>query len=299
MTPPASPATHNVGHHAQWPAERFYWGVLDAKHLGRNNRRQQLGFLFENIIPGTAIEEVQSTYCRIDQDTYIACGVPSAEFASAELADAVTLSPSTLPRFIQERLGAQELSDRINLLTGPFTPKRLRSLHRAWILSVAVSLWLCAAVIVLGMERRVAAIRHQLKAVEDVRTELYKQAFTAQPVSSNQPNDLRLLGELRQLEQTRSPVVLSQGAANCVTVLSGLLQAWPDQVNALTESISITPEAITVRGQVPSMADAQNLADALKNLPDWRVTQPQSESRRDHVDVTLRLDRMPPKGDAS
>lgn len=38
------------------------------------------------------------------------------------------------------------------------------------------------------------------------------------------------------------------------------------------------------------MADAQRLADALSALHQWRLQQPQSEARRDRVDVTLRFE---------
>ena len=50
--------------HLRWPAERFYWAVLDASQVSAVSGKlnQRLGYLFENFLPGVAIENVQAVY---------------------------------------------------------------------------------------------------------------------------------------------------------------------------------------------------------------------------------------------
>ena len=284
----------------RWPPDRFFWAILDVKSLPKRRRaaRQQFGYLFENVIPGLPIEHVHAQYCKVDSSTLIACGLPAEVLRSSELTDALTLTPDSLPQFITHKLGVTSLPRELHFLTGAYAPKRLRLLGRRLKLLVASIIVVCACSVVFGMERRIDHLQNRLRTIEEHTSHGCLQMV---PVgSSHQPPRLRLVAELRRLEQTRSEVAQNIQPDNCGPHLASLLRSWPRNVHLLTESVSITPNAISVRGQVPTMADAQGVADAFKLMTRdngrWEVGQPQTEARKDRVDLTLRIDGNVAKG---
>ena len=283
--------------HLRWSADRFYWAILDASSLpgrltGRSRRQdERLGYLFESVLPGVTIEQVQAVYQRLPGDTkrVLACGIARNVLEQEVDQCALTLSPQTAPAFVDERIEPAAL----NLLTGRFLPGAVRRAHRRLILSIGLVLTLCAVLVIVGLERRTNAQRRAQDDVLTARTAILEQILgSAAPIpGAGAGAELRLTAERRRLEQTRSQDVAVSELHDSARVLARLLALWPSDVPAQTESLSISSTSITIRAQVPSMADAQRLADALARFPKWQLHQPQSESRRDHVQVTLRLGR--------
>ncbi len=293
--PPPEPTQH-----LRWPAEGFYWAVLDGSVLssagrtGRTRLSQRLGYLFESVLPGLAIEEIHAVYRPLPAAgsglRYLACGVPRAVLEQKVPPQAVTLTPDSLPSFVDDEIDPADF----NLLTGLFLPKAARSLQRRWLMLVALVLIACASLIVLGIERRVHAAQDQLASIGTAKARVLEQVIGPTAVGSgqsSQPPELRLTAELRRLEQTRSADVGVSEVVDGSVVLNNLLVLWPNDLHAQTESLSITPGSIDIRARVPTMADAQRMADAFVPLKGWRLQQPQTESRREHIDATLRLVR--------
>ena len=279
----------------RWPAERFYWAVLDASALSGATMRpglfsRQLGYLFEGVLPGMTIEQVHAVYQPLPggdgQRQYLACGLARDVIENTVAAEALTLSPASVPSFV----GADVEPDGFNLLTGSFLPAAIRALQRRWLLSLGVIGAICVALLVVGLELRVRATRVQIDRVSAARDAAFVEALGSQALASGVlPPELRLITELRLLSQTRQADPALVDVADGSRTLAALLAQWPADVRTATESISIAPDSITIRAQVPTMADAQRLADALRDLVGWQLVQPQSEARRDHVIVTLHL----------
>lgn len=290
--------------HLTWPAERFFWAVLDASVLsaartkGWKRSSQRLGYLFEGVLPGLAIEDVHAVYRRLRGPSpgagagqrYLACGLTCSVLEQEVDPQAVTLTPGSLPSFVEE----EEIEpNRINLLTGSFLAKPVRLLQRRWLLHACVILIACTSLIIFGLERRVHGMQDQINGVASAKWRIVEQLLGPVPSQSGaalQPWALRLTAELRRLQQTRSPDVGGTEMVDCSAILSDVLARWPNEVHALTDSLSITATSITIRAAVPTMADAQQLADAFVALPGWWLHQPQSEATRHHVDVTLRFE---------
>lgn len=285
--------------HLRWPPERFYWAILDASVLSPSGAKgwirssQRLGYLFESALPGIAIEEIHAVYRPLPGGPrYLACGLPRTVLERDVPPEAVTLTPTSLPSFVGEEIDPNDS----NLLTGSFLPKAVRRLHRRWLVAASVSLMACAALIVVGLERRVHAAEAEAVNIAQASTRLFERALGpagTRSDGSGQPLALRLTAELRRLEQTRNSDVPE--LVDCSAVLGDVLAHWPNDVRVQTESASITPTSITIRAGVPTMADAQRLADAFHALPGWRLHQPRSEARRDHVDVTLQFEPDQPE----
>lgn len=295
--------TDLVDHHITWPVERFYWGLIDGSRLigTKGKLQERLGYLFENDLPGISIEEVHAVYQRAPNDSgsYLACGLQKNVIQTEVTPTAITLSPQEIPTFIIDAAGQPLDPSSLNLLTGAFVPIPVRRLKRRWLLQLAAIIAICAVMAVIGIERRMAAVQRQFDLVTAQQNELFEQVMGSSSGgggAGSQPPALRILAELRQLEQTRSANAPDGSLENCSATLSELLALWPDQLHVQTESVSITPASVTLRGHVPSMTDAQLLANALTPMKGWQLAQPQSEVHRDKVDVTVRLDRPEPKG---
>ena len=294
IAPPQERAGTHVATHVRWPADRFYWGVLDGTLLprgaraGRRRLDEGLGFLLESVLPGVAIEEVHAVYHPLPGNgrRYLACGLPRAVLEQEVAPGTVTLSPEALPPFVEEQTTPQTL----NLLTGAYLPAPLRR-GRRWVLVHGTLVVLaCAMLIVVGLERRVRAVGAQRAELVGEQQALYRQVLGEDALRGAQPPALRLLGERRRLERTRDTGAAPVEAVSCAGHLTALLAAWPADVHAQTEAINVSAQAITVRARVPTMADAQRFADAFAQLDGWRLLQPQSETQRGSILVIVRLE---------
>ncbi len=279
--------------HLRWPAERFYWAILDTSSMpvSVRSRQERLGYLFESVLPGVAIEEVQTVYQPLPGDTkrILACGLPKKVLEDEVDPSAVTLTPESLPSFLE---GSIDLA-RLNLLTGSFLPQAVRHLRRRWRLHVCLILTFCAALLIVGLERRTSVHRRTINDLTAAHDTIIKQVLgsdTAFPEALPGAGELRLIAQRRRLEQTRSYDLPINEIDNAAAILARLLALWPQDLHIQTQSIAITTSSITARASVPTMADAQTLADAFTSMNGWRLRQPQSEARRDRIDVTLRFE---------
>ena len=279
-------------HHTVEPTA-CYWNVLDVSVLPRRHRSdsQRLGFLFEASLP-CAIDELHAVYRSASQDRMVGCAIARErieELFREQAGTILSLTPAALPEFIRE----ETLEPRIfNLLTGAFEPIPLRRLRRQWLLT---ALFVAAAVGVLltiGLERRRLVVERHTEELRQDNRGLIAQALGPATGPSSLPAEQRLISTLRRLEQTRSldqPPTGDSIADDLVQSLFSLLEAWPAEVHAQTESISITPESLTIRGILPSSGDVQALADALEEIEGWSVRQPQVSSTRDGIQAMLTL----------
>ena len=296
--------------HMELPADRFFWAVLDAEGLAAQRGGQisnRLGFLFENALP-VPIEDVHAVYQPIpgDQQRHVlACGVLKDELrevvANAQT-ELLTMTPASLPEF------AKDLSvepQALSLLTDDFQPRSVRRLKRQLLFRTVGVIAVMAVLIIIGLERRTASLRGQVDDAQSRRANLIASTLRDNlghppPTANPQPIDLRFVSELRTLRQTRQvPTTGDDGnnghSQDATTSLAALLHAWPRDLNVLAESLSITPSAMTLRGQAPQHADVQALADALGSLAGWRLEQPQvtaSGSPQHGVNAVLQWKRI-------
>ncbi len=304
--------------HVRWSANRFYWAVIDASSLVdtpgaggiRNRRAQQLGYLFERSLPGLAIDDVHARYQPMnsgEQHTYLACGLLKTTLERDVDPQAISLAPEAIPQFISSSNGtiAPRIDpDKFNLLTEAFEPLAIQRSRRRWITVIAIFMLICAGLGAGGLARRAVAIDTSTVFIDNqAKTLIADTLGPATGSAARIPASLRLTAELRRLEQTRAPAPGTPGSPGAPGTsgtrqapevlpgtLTAILQRWPGDLHVQAESLSLTSSSITIRAQVPTMADAQRFADALIDIPGWSLTQPRSEARRGHVDVTLRFE---------
>lgn len=285
--------------HAQWPADCFYWAELDAELLGRHPTHRQLGFLMEPSLP-IAIESVHAVFVRIGPGRFVGCAVERDGIRERLPVDVQTLRPERTPAFLADRVDCR----RINLLIGELEPSAMRSLRWCWAVSAIGFLVVSAGLLSFGAQRRVAAWNSASESVERARRDALVTVIGA-GTSASDP-DRAVAVELSRLKATRQVPAQSGlagplGADDASHVLERVFRSWPRDVRLLAESVSVSPDLVTIVGSVPTSDDAQRAADAISRMAShegngqtavrWRLAQPQFESKIDGVNVTLRVRR--------
>lgn len=271
-------------HHVQWPAERFYWGVIDASVLPpRRRRREQLGFLFEPWVP-QPFDELQAVYEPLGDGRYLACAVVRAELAQLG-ADIETLTPKEVPSFVVDKIEP----GRLNLLTGCFTPPAVRRLERRWAQAAVLIFLVWVLSVAVGLGRRAGALERRAQRLSAQEENVYRVVLG--PATGVLPRPLQLEAELRNLRQTRSPTARVLEPSDASLVLGELLGRWPDGLAVETDSIHITPDSIHLQCTLKSTAQVQQLASAVGELPGWKLLQPTIRSQADSVRATIQLQR--------
>jgi hypothetical protein len=281
--------------HVVWPAHRFYWAVLDASVvpgglLRRRPSDEALGFLFESELP-VPIDRIHAVYVPVKASRFIACGIEHDRILkSAELREALTLSPEAFPSDLGTELDADVGS--INFLTVRHEPAPVKRERRRLLLESAAAIALITVAVAFGAERRIGAWHRATGEVVSAREAVFNDLYPPQSTApSSQPPALRFVAELRQLERTRGGAVQSIGSDNpqSAHILARLFQQWPLQQPIMTESLSVTPESVTLVGLLPTAPAAQEFVSAFE-LPDqWEARQPQISAVADGVRLTWRL----------
>ncbi len=273
------------------PAERFYWGVLDVASLppavGRR-KREQLDALFETVLP-VPIESVHAVYAPIKRSGSIvlACAA-DAESLRPLAADpsAVSLSPSATPPEVLARLpgGVRPDPAAINLLTGPYTPARIRAASRRRSAIIAASCVIAAAFFVYGTEARVASHRAAAADARDRIGEVHARVLP--PAARPGPRHHEFLGELRRVRRAAAAPPEQQDAAD---TLAALLGSWPADRRTQTRSIVVAPGAITIETSCEDSEQAELFVAAISPPQGWALSPQNIRRVRDRVDVTLRF----------
>lgn len=292
MTPGSPyPTSTNAGAHVRWPAARFYWSILDTSNLpNRRPNTVQLGYLLEDVLP-VPIDDVHAVYLPLSDDRSLACGVAREALAENQLHQALTLTPHSLPSYIEDGASGR-LPDpaAINLLFGPHEPAPVKRLRRRAGALLAMAMAVVLTLIFFGMERRRAAVIDsidQIKAEQDavlgsVIPPEQRRAFAGPPA-------LQLTAELRRLRQTRSAHTPDDAHVDITPIIVAMFTAWPSNVHLQTESITVDSQRILLVGRVPSMNDASKVNEQLDSVIGWTIDAPDANKRSDHTAISVSL----------
>jgi hypothetical protein len=252
-----------------------------------------LGFLFEATLP-LPIESVHCVFASSPSQPHcvVACGIGRDDLASltGEHPASLIVSPEALPEFVSD-LGID--ANQLNLMTAEFEPQVLRRGRRRLVGQAIIIVLLATALVAIGIQRQTLEVRRQMAALQSQRDGVVF-ATVGRQTGSGQPPELRMLAELRSLQQTRGR---SAGAATidatpAVDVLESFRHVtshWPRELKIRAESLLITPTSMTLQGAAPASDDVQALADAMNDVEGWRLEQPQmSASSSGDVQTTLR-----------
>jgi hypothetical protein len=275
--------------HARWPCDRFYCALLDTSVLPKGTRvsEAQLGYLFEAELP-EPLEAVHAIYRRLAGGRYLALAVPRERLAhhAPELRDAVSLTPETLPHICMEGTPTLPAASGMNFLVGALESRPVKTLRRRVVVAGVLAAVLAFALLLAGIERRIAAANERGAAAEVAVATRVDHVLPPRSAANPLPPMLRLAAELRTLERTRGVDVSQSGnGGDAVDSLVALLRAWPSDVPVRTETLVVSESSIHAQAQVASNEKADQLSRSLAQLAGWSMDFP----RVDAVGGTVRV----------
>lgn len=258
---PAQPAAPSLARLE--PADRFYWVLLDlpaeagtaASKLKPAAKAEIIDLLRGAVIP--PIDELEFVPLATAPQQLIVCLQQRSAVQDARDAGCLHYGPSE----VLPALGLAVNPQRINFLTGRFTPRAItRASAQRWLLAGVMSIAITAA-LSIGLRARESAFKALAQADQQaLATILTEQRSKALPDLLLRRD--RLLATRRRLAEAPNP--------DAPTSLASLLSAWPKGATApmaQTESITITAEAITLQLAAQTRDDATHLAEALSSFP--------------------------------
>jgi hypothetical protein len=273
-------STHQV---LRWPANRFYWAIVEERNLRTHVRIGAASYLAEPIFP-VPLEQLQVTAAPLDDGRVLVCGLDKSSLESVDRATVVALYPEQPPPMI-EGVGNAAIG-RLNMLRGCYLPRTIRTARFHLILIGAIALVAVATLLCTGLSNRTSHLMDQIARSRERIAETQRTVLGHSNNRHDQPPELRFTAELRRLQQTRSvpPIALADATAT----LQLLLACWPENLHTTTELMSITATSITVRFEIPS-AELSALEESLQNLDGWQRQQPEITNRGDLAMIAIRF----------
>jgi len=277
--------------HASVPPYQLYAAILDRPVSRGRSRREELRHAFEPLVPG-GLAGVHPVYHDLSNGRVLAIGTPQAVIESLG-SSVVTASPASWPVEL-----ADELSDvqpnSINLLSGSAEPLTLRRARTQLRTHAAIGLALvCAGLSALLQQR----INHHEQLAQLARQEsrsVQLAALGPGAANSRQPPSSLLTSELRKLRATRAALATDTAGrepSDADILLASLLEAWPSEAEARTESVTVAPRSVELVTTVPSLDHAETLMKAMRGVPGLEVGDESTDQDRDRIRVSMRLNR--------
>lgn len=283
-----------------WPADRFYWALLDAPGYRR------VGPLPPGLLAALAdevpqpIDEVFAVGIPTGGNRVLVCAAPRE--ALLAIAPAVrALRPSALPPGMDtdsdggagddpggggSRAGGGTMIEHLNLLVGEFEPPTIRrQRHRRHRVRAAVVL-LVGGLAVIGFSRRSSHWQAVSARAERAHRDLVAQVWGDDaPGMPPQHAAVALdaeLDRLRELARSR-PTPPSDASVRLVS----LLKAWPVNASSKPQSLAVNDAGVTV--SVAVEGDPAPFLAAFKPPEGWTMDEPRLNSAGAITRLTLQL----------
>ncbi|HYD00521.1 MAG TPA: hypothetical protein VEB22_04785 [Phycisphaerales bacterium] len=262
-------------------ADGLYWAVLDHEHAysvaGTAPHRAApiLDERFAEFIP-VPLETVKTAYLTVDAQRTLAVAAVREHLAAVTGADTVAARPASPPAALAADAAITAAAEKLNLLWGDLEPRPVTRAKRSAALTAAAVIAAVAGLWVVAVERRAAAL---MSATADHRQRLAAALREAYPkAATTGAARAALEQDLARLTRTRAARPPTQRDA--ADAVESLLNAWPRSGNdgvlkLRTESLTATPESLTLSVAVEDRAGATVLSEALGGAAGWRLAQPQ------------------------
>lgn len=267
---------------ATWPADRFFWAVLEAPGWKRCGPMPSglLGALADEL--PVDIASVHAVVAAVDAKAAPARGIVLV--CAARVTDLEHLPAPVLgltPESVPELGVASVEPHRLNLLVGAHEPRAIRRARARAHLCAAATLLLCAGMVALGSTRRASAWRSHAEVVRQAEAQAVGDAASLD-------DELDRLGAI-VAARDGSPAPLNDAAADLARVLAG----WPAVAACTTHSIAVGPQGASIAIEVEG--DPAPFLQSLRPPPGWTIDEPRLNSIRGGTRLSLRL--RPPPGD--
>ncbi|MCW5775667.1 MAG: hypothetical protein KIS87_04375 [Phycisphaeraceae bacterium] len=257
----------------RWPCERFFWSVLDAPGWSRAGPLPP-GLLpaFADDVPADA-DELHAVCAPAGDGRLVVCAARRADLAQP----ARTLR-SVTPERLPDALDATADPRSLELLCGPFEPRCVRRARLRRHAHAAGILLLCAALVAVGLARRAA---HWSRVATDAHDACLAFAEAAAPGIPPEA----LAAELARLRALSAAAVRTPRDASLL--LAAVLNAWPDDVAAEPQGLTVSQEGASVSVSVEG--DPAPFLAAFRAPHGYRLEDPRLNASRGVTRLALRL----------
>jgi hypothetical protein len=259
----------------RWPADRFFWAILDAPGVrawAGQTMPEGLRPLLQEDLP-SPVDQVHAVAVSLPDGKVLVCAAPRGELG--ELAEScLRLSPECLPPDLTIEPGVDTGS--LNLLVGDFEPRTLRRERAKRRMLVSLTAAALACLLAVGLVRRAEAWG---------RTE--REARTAVSTLGATPAVLHV--ELERLRKAPRPGAHATSSPDAAVALAGLLASWPRQLECQTDSVNVGSSTMTLSLTVTK--DARPFLSALKPPEGWILEEPRLTSSGEGARLNLVLRR--------
>lgn len=247
------------------PAGLLYWGCLPVSY--RRAREAVQDFACERFVP-VPVESLHLTRACAANGETILVGIEEERLRAflatdpERFRDSWSLLPDRLPEGIRPASGDDAVCDRLNLLHGRFEPAARRRWRRATTALLHGGLAAACLLLLLGVERRAQAGQERTRAIAAASQAAIAQAVQALPGDRHPAQ--RLTMELRRMEQAQR--LPRREDLQPGQIQEGLWRHWPADIRLQAETVSVVADRVVIRGRVPSLADAERLAQAFASI---------------------------------
>jgi hypothetical protein len=259
-----------------WPADRFYWTVLDAPGL-RHNGELPVGLLLllQEDLP-VELDTLHAVGATLADGRVAVCAAERSDL-DAIPADALSLTPESLPRFLD---GECLTPDRFNLLVGAFEPRPIRMVRIKRHAFAAGTLLLCGLLLAIGLHRRASHWRELAGSADAAAGQV-----AAAVVPTGRPVDLA--AQAARLRGTREALAKAASPPDASLSLAKVLRAWPSSTPSKPQSISVSPSAIAI--SVSLEGDPAAFLKAFTAPMGWEMDEPRLNTADKLTRLSLQL----------
>ncbi|MBX3359540.1 MAG: hypothetical protein KF745_14060 [Phycisphaeraceae bacterium] len=275
--PPSSPSPHQ-----RWPADRFYWAVLEAPGWRRTGPLPEaLRPDFEDLVPRAAAGAPLHAVCTPAADTrVVVCAVPMDALASLPVG-VLRLSPESLPSCIDAAVHV----DHLDLLVGDAEPAPIRRARLRRHLAAMALVLALASLAAIGLLRRAAHWTH----AADLASAAAREALEGAGLDESHLDLAQRLAEARQFKTLTTSAPEQADAAGVLAEILALWPSVPGGPQAKPQSLAITDASITA--SVLIEGSPTPFLDAFAPPPGWALEEPRLSTQESFTRVSITLRR--------
>lgn len=263
-----------------WPAERFFWGTLEAPGVRRSGPlppAMALSFAddvpvpLENLHPvmtPLAADADPNTGTSHESGRILVCAARRADLMPL-VASARSLRPAMLPPFLE---GVVEPT-AINLLVGAFEPLAARRTRQRTISGLALLWTLLVLAIGVGLFRRTQAWQSHAADLRTARTQAIENALPGLTVM-NSGMEMELSSEIERLQRALNARSGAERPTDVSGTLAAILRSWPVDIETPHEVQSVTLNVGRVAISVLVEGDPTSLIERLPAPVGWHLKEP-------------------------
>jgi hypothetical protein len=269
--------------HIVWPANRFYWSVVDAGVGSSRPSDDYLDSLAEPDFP-FSLDDLHVVHTPLRDGAYLACALRKVDL-DALPEGTLTLAPDALPESMREE-GAVPT---VNLLVKQYEPRLLvRERTRRWMIATG-SVVAALLLLTVGLIRRSAAWSERAAELARASETSIREAISSGTASDVTPTLWSLEREIESLRATRADEAKVNASPDATLVLASVLASFPRTQSLRTDVLAVSPTTITLN--VATDADPQAFLKALAAPAGWTLDEPRLSTSKGSATLAIQMRR--------